>query len=351
MAFTDPTPVITSVTATTGHVITATGTLGASDAALVMTWWEAMFDTIPVIFGQHLNVSTAAPQIIEDTATIPPGLSFAGKTIKLRVRAMSDGAQVWDSAGLALSGRGFDNQTVVPPTPLYQMTQRFYAVEALGTRGASPGSEEDPVQMEVRLTTPDFSTIIETLGMPSARLWRAATGVWIYQLEPSLLVSGETYVANFRFAMAQGAFRVERQSFKFQAPPATPHDPNNLVLVGTLKNLGGIPQSGTDVMIETYEDIISLATRTGQARVATDAFGNWWFEVAKGSVLRVISGEAVSVVQAPTDVTYVDFADLPSWQPADFIHKDKLGYPMPGQNALFGLGPEHKLYPDGRPLT
>ena len=351
MAFTSPAPVINSVVATSGHVITATGVLGTSDAGLVMTWWEAMFGTIPVIFGQRFNVSTIAPQTIVDTSTIPVGLSFAGKTIKFRARAMSDGLQSWDSAGLALSGRAFDNQTVIPPTPLYQMAQRFYAVEALGARGAPLGNEEDPVNLEVRLTTPDFGTIIETVGKGEPRLWRASTGVWVYQLEPTLLVAGETYTANFRFAMTQGAYRVQRQTFVFQPPPATPHDPANLVVVGTLKALGGIPQSSADVVIETYKDVVGLGTRTGQARVSTDPFGNWWFEVAKGSILRVITGEIVSVVQAPTDVTYVDFADLPSWQPEDFIHKDTLGYPMPGQDALFGLGPEHKLYPDGRPLS
>lgn len=339
-----PAPAMTCAASVADHVATFTGTVAAVPVT-AMTWFELTGGGMPTQqVGLQFDVDLTAGATRTATLAIPAGTSIKGRSVSFKARAQSNGAPLWTSPATTLTANGYDN--TLPAYPLYEVTHAFNRIEAIGVRGITPAAIADPLTLEVRLTTTALTTAIETVSLGHPRLRRLETGRWVYTLDASLLTPGTSYVANFRFSMQPGVFRVERETgLTFSPPPALPRVQGNAVIVGRRLSASGAPLSNQPVTVETYRDIISLHNREAYLTIETNAFGIWWTELPQGAVVRIIQGEQIGVYTVPAQ-PYVAVDELLPWQPSDFVRVDTFGYPLPGQaeNGLFGITPQ-QLYP------
>lgn len=214
----------------------------------------------------------------------------------------------------------------------YRIAQRFYRIESVGMFGARHGDPADPIALQVVVTPGDnMDTVLDSvIAGPGTRnrLWRAAQGLWLFELLPGTLQPGGSYVANFRFSMTPGNSNVTRQPFVWDSAPPVPHDPANCVLYGTMRDMVGQPWSDGHFVLEQYSDYTTLNFRTGLIDVSTDAFGNWWVEVPRKALLRAVQGEKATLFIVP-DQQSADYATIPEYQPAATVQLDRFGYPKP----------------------
>ena len=223
--------------------------------------------------------------------------------------------------------------------PDYRLTQEFLAIEAVGSRGSRTADPRDPVALEVDIVDDALNVVIEVLRRDDpTRLWRVVVGRWAVHLNPDVLLAGKTYTARFRYEMATGVENVVRQSFVWQPTPAGAHDPGYCQLSGALRDLQGNPLGFSSLVVEEYEDIITLTRRTRQMTVQTDAFGLWYVDVPHDAMVRVVFGDVIKIVRVPP-LPAAALRDLPALQPAQLVRTDVFGYPFPGEDPLTGVGP------------
>jgi len=222
----------------------------------------------------------------------------------------------------------------------YRTSQEFIRIEAIGSRNEIQSDRADPVWLHVRVTpADDLSNEIESALMQGANPngvnvteqakypYRIATGIWGYDLDEQLYEYGKSYVIHWRFAMQPQVMSVVRSPFIWQPVPQVPRDSSNCILTGVMSRVGGIPMSGARIIIEQFKDFVTLTHRLGSFEVTTDAFGNWWVEVPRGSLQRVIFGEQIRTIKIP-DVSRISLKDVVEYQPGDG-RKDTFGYPYP----------------------
>ena len=223
----------------------------------------------------------------------------------------------------------------MPLTPVYRIAQTFLNIQAVSTAGVRHGALADPVGLEVVLTrgAENLQHEIDRANAASAasqgRLRQVRTGNWIYQLDPAQLEPGVSYTLRWRFEMTPGNVNVDHQSFTWSPVPALPSSPENVVLFGMLADTLGIPATEKNLIMETFDDVVTLSRRTGQVELTTDVFGLWHVEVPRGKILRFVFNELSKLVEAPAEGGRVALSDLPDYQLTDNVRRDRYGYPVP----------------------
>jgi hypothetical protein len=218
-------------------------------------------------------------------------------------------------------------------------TQDFTRTEAIGPRNAVVADPADPLWLHVR-TTDDTGAEVESAMLPNTPTYgnvvtqlskypyKLFTGTWAYELTPQLYLPNKQYTIHWRYALIPQVMAVVRNNFTWQALPQMPREVDGCVLYGCLSRVGGSPITNARVVIEQYKDFVTLNHRLGSVEVSTDAFGNWWLEVPRNSIQRVIFGETIRTVKIP-EVERIALKDCKDYQPDVDGRKDSFGYPMP----------------------
>jgi len=215
----------------------------------------------------------------------------------------------------------------------YRATHEFVRLEALGAYGQNGRANDpaDPLALEVRVTSADdVENVIEhgSVGGSSAtKPYKLSLGVWGFTLTPGFYEEGKTYTINWRYEMTPGNLKVDRVNFTWSPIPAVPRDSDSCVLFGTVTGVNGLPKTNVIVNIEQYKDFVTLNHRVGTMQAATDAFGNWYAELPRGELFRVLVGQYAKTVKIPMS-NNVSLKDVPEYQAAD-VRKDRFGYPLP----------------------
>jgi hypothetical protein len=241
----------------------------------------------------------------------------------------------------------------------FRIAKRFARVEALGNFGANGRVNDlaDPATIMVQVTdVEDVVNVIETgyTTLPSSNallppgVWasvlfpvplssipaasanppyRAATGIWTYDLTPARYQLGKSYSVSWRYEMSPGNLKVDHFPFTWNPPPVMPHDTANCLIGDSWIDMIGVPQNLKQIAVEFYVNTFAPTNRRDTAYVQADIFGNWYIEVKRGSMLRFIIGETVRYIIVP-DVYNATLSDLPEAQPKD-VNKDSFGYPLP----------------------
>lgn len=215
--------------------------------------------------------------------------------------------------------------------PVYRIAQEFLRIEAIGSRGARSGDPADPVDLEARVTlSSDITKIIEQAFISqkedAKRLYRLQTGTWIFELNPSFY-ERKAYTLHFRYAMTPNNVNVVRKNFFWQPTPDLPRSTDNCIIYGLLSDAAGIPVSGQRLVVEQYDNYVTLNHRTAQNVVESDTFGLWSIELPRKAIARIVFGNLSKVFQVP-EKDRVALAEVPNYQPAE-KQKDKFGYPFP----------------------
>jgi len=236
----------------------------------------------------------------------------------------------------------------------YRIAHRFTRVEAMGSFGGLGRANDpaDPLSLMVRITdSVDVSNVIETAttarptsGSPdplnlitqlpevnipatSGRVpYRAATGLWTYDITPALYQAGKQYNVSWRYEMTPGNLRVEHTGFVWNPPPTKARDSSHCVVADTLLDLAGNPQPLERIVIEQYEDTFALSNRLDSVDVQTDVFGNWYIELPRKAMVRVLINDRPRVIFVPDDYFSL-LSQIPDAQPKD-VRKDAFGYPL-----------------------
>lgn len=238
---------------------------------------------------------------------------------------------------------------------IFRVAHRFTRVEALGSSGSlgRVNDAADPLSLMIRITDAvDVSNIIEVAstarpssGVPvsglnlvsqlpddaipatSGRLpYRSATGLWSYDLTPALYQAGKQYNVSWRYEMTPGNLRVEHEGFVWNPAPQKARDSTHCVLQDSLFDLTGTPQALKQIIIEQYEDTFALNNRLDSINIQTDVFGNWYVELPRKALIRILINSKARVVTIP-DTYSATLSQLPDAQPAD-VRKDRFGYPL-----------------------
>ncbi len=226
---------------------------------------------------------------------------------------------------------GFRQARLVLNMP-YRVAQDFLRIEAVSTQGAQSATPADPIALVVTVVDSVMDMVLETVQVTDTpRLWRTAVGRWIFELNPALLTPGKTYTVTFTYSMHPGTSAVVRQNVAWQPIPLVPHDAGFCVLTGTLLDIQGLPLSNQTLVIEQYDDIVTLTRRTRQATVRTDAFGLWFIELPHDAIVRVVFNDVTKVIRIPRIATTA-LGSVPSLQLKSLVRVDRFGYPLPGSN-------------------
>jgi len=240
----------------------------------------------------------------------------------------------------------------------YRIAKRFARVEAMGNFGPNGRVNDlaDPGTVMVQITdAEDVTNVIETgfTVLPSSNMevspvgwvlvsppilasipgasanppYRAATGIWTYDLTPARYQVGKHYSASWRYEMSPGNIKVDHFPFVWNPPPALPRDKANCVVNDSWIDMIGVPQNLKQIAVEFYVNNFAPANRRDVVYVQADIFGNWYIEVPRGAMLRFIIGELIRYIIVP-DVYIVVLSSLPDVQPKD-VRKDSFGYPLP----------------------
>lgn len=236
---------------------------------------------------------------------------------------------------------------------IYRLAHRFARVEALGLSGplGRVNDAADPLSLMIRITDAvDISNVIEVAstarpssGIPvpnlisqlpddaipatSGRLpYRAATGLWSYDLTPALYQAGKQYNVSWRYEMTPGNLRVEHTGFIWNPAPLKARDSTRCILQDSVFDLTGTPQPLKQIIVEQYEDTFALSNRTDSVRVQTDIFGNWHIELPRKALVRILAHAKARVITIPDAYTAI-LSQLTDAQPAD-VRKDVFGYPL-----------------------
>ena len=110
--FTNPNPVITSVTVDVDHTVTGTAVAGPTDAYETYSYWEIELSPgISVIIIDKVDSTQffAARTTIVNHWDVPIGSLWNGLRIRYVVQAVLDASQVWYSAWQTLNDQNFDH--------------------------------------------------------------------------------------------------------------------------------------------------------------------------------------------------------------------------------------------------
>lgn len=241
----------------------------------------------------------------------------------------------------------------------FRMAKRFARVEAMGNFGAlgRVNDLQDPITVLVQVTdAEDVNNVIESgyTNLPSSNnvissaVWteilapvpiasmpassgnppyRAATGIWTYDLTPGRYQVGKSYCTTWRYEMTPGNIRVEHFPFIWSPPPVLPRDSGNCVISDSWVDMVGIPQNLRQVNVEFYVNTFAPGNRRDTAYVRADIFGNWYIELKRGTMTRFVLGDCARYIVIP-DAYNATLSSLPDTQPAD-VNKDAFGYPLP----------------------
>lgn len=155
-AFTDPDPIIVSVSVNAAHVITAIANAGPTNAGPVITWWEIELvsgSTEVMVVADYFQPNQfSINRNHTDFFPIPAGQDWNEKRIRFVIQAVSDADQIWRSLFFRMVGDDFDN---APP-------------EIIVVPGSSTGSD---------LGTEDLLTTEERERLVIARRARRPTPI------------------------------------------------------------------------------------------------------------------------------------------------------------------------------
>lgn len=226
-------------------------------------------------------------------------------------------------------------------SPSYTLGQQFLQISAVGMQGARHGDAADPIAITVAVVkgfenTDDENRVETVIWGPDTqnRVRRVRTGHWIFKLDPSLLEIGAAYTVLWQFQMSAGVVNVAHRVFTWNPLPEVPYEPENTIIYGTMVDTLGMPMSGQSLVMETYNDVTTLTKRTEQLKLTADAFGHWFVEIPKGTVVRFVFGDLSKIVQAPSTNGCTALSDLQAFQPRDIAKRDKYGYPTPDQDIF-----------------
>ncbi len=215
--------------------------------------------------------------------------------------------------------------------PRYRISQEFLRIEAIGSRGARSGDPADPLDLEARVTlSDDITKIIEQAFLreqDDKRLYKIQTGTWIFELNPGLYEARKAYTVHFRYAMTPNNVNVVRKNLIWQPLNETPRSPENCIIYGLLSDVAGIPVSGQRLVVEQYDNFVTLNHRTAQNTVESDAFGLWSIELPRKAIARIVFGNLAKILQVP-EKDRVALNEIADYQPAE-KQKDRFGYPFP----------------------
>ena len=214
-----------------------------------------------------------------------------------------------------------------PADPLSLMVKITDAVDvgnvieaATTVRPTSAAAAADPLNIITQLPEVDLPAI-------SGRLpYRAATGLWSYDLTPELYQAGKQYNVSWRYEMTPGNLRVEHTGFVWNPPPKRARDSSHCVVSDSCFDLTGTPQTLKTITIEKYEDTFALNNRIDSVDIQTDIFGNWYIELPRKSIVRILIDARPRVIAVPDDY-YAVLSQIPDLQPKD-VRKDAFGYPL-----------------------
>ncbi len=215
----------------------------------------------------------------------------------------------------------------------YRASKKFVRIEALGAYGQNGRVSDpaDPLELEVRVTDAnDVEHVIENGSIGGSRVnkpYRLATGLWGFNPPPGFYEEGKTYTINWRYMMTPGNLKVDRTNFVWNSTPTIPREDTHCVVSGSLLGIEGTPKSDVLITIEQYKDYVTLNHRLGTFEVVTDAFGNWFAELERNAIYRVLVGQYAKTVKIPA-LNAVALKDIPDYQAAD-VRKDNYGYPLP----------------------
>jgi hypothetical protein len=241
----------------------------------------------------------------------------------------------------------------------YRIAKRFNRVEAMGDFGAlgRVNDLQDPATVMVQVTDiEDVNNVIETgyTNLPSSNnilstnVWtevfapapltsipgssenppyRAATGIWTYDLQAARYQVGKAYSVSWRYEMTPGNIKIDHFPFRWNPIPIIPQDSANCVISDSWIDMVGIPQADIRVGVEFYVHNYAPGNRRDTAYMKTDMFGNWYIEVKRGSMLRFILGTHARYIIVP-DAYNATLSSIPDTQPSD-VRKDSFGYPLP----------------------
>lgn len=210
---------------------------------------------------------------------------------------------------------------------IYRIVQEFLRIEAIGMRGSRHGDPADPVALQVRVTlSSDIATVMEEVEV-GAQLYKLQTGLWAFQLVPSRYQAGVAYTVHFRYEMTPGNLNVTRKNFVWAPVPAAPRLSGNCVVTGALFDVGGAPVPEQRLVVEQYQSIVTLNERTAMNTIVSDAFGNWFFEIPHGALVRFVFGNVTKIIKVP-ELAQAALSSIPEFQPTG-VQTDKFGYPFP----------------------
>lgn len=236
-----------------------------------------------------------------------------------------------------------------------RISKRFARVEAQGAFGAQGTVNDlaDPIAVMVRITDAvDVTRVIEEAftalphggapapgniiselpitsytGVTGNVLYRAATGIWTYDLSPQLYQDGKSYSISWRFEMTPGNLKVDHAPFVWNRPPTRARSDDRCLISDNWYDMLGVPQAQKAVHIELYQDNFNPAKRRDSAQVQTDVFGNWWVDLPRNALIRFIIGDNARQIIVPDEMS-ATLSVIPEVQPAD-VNKDRFGYPLP----------------------
>jgi hypothetical protein len=225
---------------------------------------------------------------------------------------------------------------------VYRLTQDFYRIEAVGTRGTLSSDPADPVRLTVRVQDDADASEVEAVVMEPntrTRLYRAATGKWVFLLNRDVLQIGRSYTVKWHYEMIRGVENMARKSFVFDLVPEVPHSEDACIVAGNMKDLQGLPVADQKLVVEQYADIVTQTKRTSQQIVTTDTFGNWWIELPHGALTRFVLGELTRAIRVPK-LAFSALGDIPELKLKQIVRLDRFGYPYPGETLEEGWKPE-----------
>ena len=213
--------------------------------------------------------------------------------------------------------------------PVYCIPQEFIRIAALDTRGTTQSDPSDPNWLNVRTTLFNNTDAIEDIVYsPSCKqIRKVQTGLWLFYPNCGMYTTGQQYVCNWRFAMTPGNLNVARKNFTWNPIPEWPRNPEHCIVYGMLSDAAGVPVAGQAIVIEKYNNYVTLNNKTGENRVISDTFGYWQLEMPQNSIVRIVFGDLIKVISVP-EINRAALSDIKEYQPRK-EQVDTFGYPYP----------------------
>jgi hypothetical protein len=147
---TDPTPLVTAATCTTGKLLTASATLGTCTLPAGKLWWEIDYSgtgQFVAVLGTVASISMASASTPSLSYQFPNRFDLTGKSIRLVVQSTSDPRYSWASAPFSISQTAVAAPAVTLSTVTTAALGSFAAAGSIGASNA--GSVTAWVEVDV----------------------------------------------------------------------------------------------------------------------------------------------------------------------------------------------------------